>query len=238
MTSKWLSLILSVALVGCGVGTSEQGSGTTADRATTTTEQGASASSSTTVASTSTGSTATTTAATTTTMEEALVLRSDGLGVASFGEPAEEVMAALIELLGPPEWEEVQVSADTDLSVRWGEDGAEVLYLQFTYWDYFDAAPDPPQPMPEGPVFHYYLTRSDLLATEAGISVGSTVGDLQSAYPNVRFTSFCAEPIREFVLDPSEGWLQLPMWGLLDGDPTDPSTRIAYIGAGWDRSPC
>jgi hypothetical protein len=158
--------------------------------------------------------------------------------VVSFGEPVGDVMAVLSELLGPPDWEEVQVAADTDLSVRWGEDGAEDLYLQFTRWDHFDEAPEPPQPMPEGPVFHYYLTRSELMATDAGITVGSTVADLQSAYPNVRFTSFCADAIREFVLDPPEGWLHLPMWGLLDGEPTEESTRIEYIGAGWDRSPC
>ena len=152
--------------------------------------------------------------------------------------PTEKVMAVLTGMLGPPDWEEVQVAADVDLSVRWGEDGAEVLYLQFTYWDHFDGAPTPPHPMPDGPVLHYYLTRSAALATDTGIAVGSTVAELGTAYPNVEFTSFCGDETREFVLDPPEGWLQLPMWGLLDGEPTDESTRIEYIGAGWDRSPC
>ena len=165
----------------------------------------------------------------------AIQLRADGLGVVDFGESVDSVMAVVAELLGPPDWDEIQISADADRSVRWDN---PFLYLQFTYWDYFDAAPDPPEPMPEGPVFHYYLTESNLLATEAGITVGSTVGELAAAYPDVRFDRDCGGESWLFVVDPPDGWLALPIFGLLDGDFEDAATRIIHIGAGWDRTPC
>ena len=163
-----------------------------------------------------------------------LVLRHDGLGAVSFGEPVDSVMAVLAELLGPPDWDEIQISADTDYSVQW--DDPYHLYLQFTYWDYFDAAPDPPAPMPEGPVFHYYLAKSSMFITEAGITVGSSVGELEAAYPDVRFEAVCDDPW-SFEVGPPGSWIG-PFFGLLDGDPNDTATRILYIGAGWDRTPC
>jgi hypothetical protein len=168
-----------------------------------------------------------------------LVLRNDGMGVVTFGQSVGEVIPVLTPLLGPPDWEETQQSADIDLSVQWGESGEEFLYLQFTTLDHFDVAPELRGQMAVGPVFHYYLTRSNLLATEAGITVGSTVGELSSAHPEVQFTyGSCDGDEWEFVLDPPDGWPELPMWGLLDGDPGRPTTRIEYVGAGWDRSPC
>lgn len=164
-----------------------------------------------------------------------LVLRHDGLGAASFGEPVDSVMEVLAELFGPPDWDEIQISADIDYSVKW--DDPYDLYLQFTYWDYFAAAPDPLVPMPEGPVFHYYLAKSSMFATEAGITVGSSVGELEAAYPDVRLDALCDDPW-SFEVDPPGSWLQLPFFGLLDGDPSEAATRILYIGAGWDRTPC
>lgn len=234
-----LTGVLILSLVSCRPGAG--------DRAATTTSVGPPTTTSIAVATTppteptTLPSTTSTTAPATTTTTEApaapvVVLRHDGLGLASFGEPVDSVMAELTEVLGPPDWEEIQISADVDFSAAWGPDGDEFLYLQFTYWDYFDAAPSPPGPMPEGPVFHYYLTKSGAVATEAGITVGSNVADLVAAYPNVRFDLGCTG--NEFVLDPTAGWLQLPMWGLLDGESDNSATRIVYIGAGWDRSPC
>ncbi len=87
-------------------------------------------------------------------------------------------------------------------------------------------------------MFHYYLTKSNLLATEAGITVDSTVGDLEAAYPDVRFVEGRCDDEEEFVVDPPPGWLELPIVGLLDGDAEDASTNIVYISAGWDRTPC
>ena len=235
MGSRLQISIVLIVLVGCGGGVTHETSRPT--------EAGTN-SSSTTAATTTTshsvstevGSTSTEAEPITTTPQ--LVLRDDGLGVATFGEPVETVRAVLTELLGPPDWEEVQVSPDTDLSMRWGEEGAELLYVQFTDWNHFDLASETPAAIPEGLVFHYYLTKSALFATEAGIEVGSTVDDLEAAYPGVRFTRGCYETEREFVLEPQQSWPHLGLWGLLDGEPTLDTTRIEYIGAGWDRNPC
>jgi hypothetical protein len=171
-----------------------------------------------------------------------IVLRHDGLGVVSFGEPVDTVMEVLTGLLGPPSWDEIQQSPDIDRSVAWGDDGEEILYIQFTTWDHFDGVREPPGPMPDGPVFHYYLTKSGLFATEAGITIDSPVSDLVAAYPGLRAGEGCAHGAGnvEFSVDPPdpEVWLALPIFGLLDGELDDQTTRIVYIGAGWDRTPC
>jgi hypothetical protein len=166
-----------------------------------------------------------------------LVMRHDGLGVVSFGDPVDDVIAVLAELLGPPDEVYSQNSPEVDVSVQWDH---PFLYLQFSYWDrYFYAAPQPPDPMPAGPVFHYYLAKSEAFATEAGIAVGDSVGDLEAAYPSVWFGYDCGSPETTFTIDPpADGWFRLPMWGLLSGEPTNDGTTIEYIGAGWDRSPC
>ena len=167
--------------------------------------------------------------------EQVLVLRHDGLGVVSFGQPVDTVMDVLTGLLGPPDLEEVQVSPDVDRSVQWDD---PFLYLQFTWWDHFDAA-NHPDAIPDGPIFHYYLTTSESFATDAGIRAGSTATELETAYPDVVFHEGCGEDlIREFSVDPGGGWPQLPVFGLLDGDADNPEARIIHIGAGWDRAPC
>jgi hypothetical protein len=92
--------------------------------------------------------------------------------------------------------------------------------------------------MPDGPVFHYYLTTSDAFATPDGIMVRATVRDLRAAYPDVRFEDPCDESSRGFVVDPPRAWLSLPLFGRLDGAGEDASSRVLSIGAGWDRTPC
>jgi hypothetical protein len=163
------------------------------------------------------------------------VLRHDGLAVATFGQPVGSVMAVLAGLLSPPDSEEVQVSAEVDRTVQWDD---PFLHLQFTSWDHFGGGAGP-DPVPEGPIFHYYLTTSDRFATEASVTAGSTVAQLTAAYPDAEFHTACGGDLpRDFLVDPPAVWPQLPSFGLIDGDVENPETRIAYIGAGWDRSPC
>jgi hypothetical protein len=90
----------------------------------------------------------------------------------------------------------------------------------------------------DGPIFHYHLTTSDLFAAATGITTGSTVTDLEDAYPEIVFHQPCGDLAWEFLVDPADGWPQLPLFGLLDGDADNPETRIVHIGAGWDRTPC
>lgn len=164
--------------------------------------------------------------------DQTLVLRHDGLGVVSFGQPVDTVVAVLTALLGPPDLEEVQVSPDMDRDVQWDE---PFLYLQFTTWIF---GVDKPDSVPNGPILHYYVTTSDRFATDAGIATGSTVTELETAYPDVVFHQPCGDLIPEFLLDNGSGWPELPIFGLLDGDSANPRTRIVHIGAGWDRTPC
>ena len=238
-TARRLMVTVTLALVfGC-TGTSDRTPQPTVQTTTTLTDAVNTAS----TQATTTTTTSTTTSTTTTTIPT-IVLRHDGLGVVSFGDPVDTVMEVLTAVLGPPSWDEIQQSPDVDRSVAWGGEGEEVLYLQFTYWDYFardGTAPEPPEPMPEGPVFHYYLTKSSQFATDADITIDSPVGDLAAVYPGLRTGEGCANPGEmEFWVDPPEPevWLNLPIFGLLDGELDEPGTRIVYIGAGWDRSPC
>ncbi len=163
--------------------------------------------------------------------EHSLVLRHDGLGVVSFGQQVDTVVEVLTELLGPPALQSVQVSPDVDRDVQWDE---PFLYLQFTSW-VGDVVPKDPD---RGPIFHYYLTTSDRLATDRGITAGSTVIELEIAYPDVLFHNPCDDPTPGFLVDPGSEWPRLPIFGLLDGDSDDPEARIVHIGAGLDRTPC
>lgn len=165
--------------------------------------------------------------------EQIIVLRHDGLGVVTFGQPADTVIEVLSGLFGPPDFEEIQISPDVDRSVQWEE---PFLYLQFTSWDHFSGSG--PDPVPQGPIFHYYLTTAARYTTDAGISQGSTVAQLKAAYPGVVFHQACGGPAQEFLVEPVGGWPRLPLFGLLDGDAENPETRIVHIGAGWDRNPC
>jgi hypothetical protein len=180
--------------------------------------------------------TTTTTSTTSTTVapepELPLVLHPDGLGVVSFGESVDDAMEVLTDLLGPPDWDEIQQSAEIDRAVQWYGVG---LYVQFTTWDHFDVTP--PHPVADGPVFHYYLTESDQLATAESIGVGSTLAELEAAYPNVRYEKPCDDQWSFAVDDPS-GWIGYRLFGLFDGELNDPATRIVHVGAGLDRTPC
>lgn len=192
--------------------------------------------------------TSTTTSATTTTVApsststgleapvglEAVVLLHDGLDIVSFGQSVDEVMAVLTAMLGPPDWEEIQGGADTDLSVSWDD---PFLYLQFTDFDVYRVDPESPD-TPPGPVFHYYLTKSDFFATQEGIRVGTAVESLKQAHPDMSFERPCDGESWQFIIEPPQAWPQAPMFGLLDGDPDLAGTRITYIGAGLDRTPC
>ncbi|MGF1597932.1 MAG: hypothetical protein ACFCVK_13530 [Acidimicrobiales bacterium] len=145
-----------------------------------------------------------------------------------------EVLAVLTELLGPPASDEIQVSADVDRAVQWDE---PFLNLQLTSWDHLDPNLRP-EPVVGGSIFHYYLTTSSRLATEAGVKPGATVGELTAAYPGITFHEGRGDLPREFIVEPAAGWPQLPVFGLLDGDGANPGTTIVHLGAGWDRTPC
>jgi hypothetical protein len=113
------------------------------------------------------------------------VLESIGLGVATFGEPADTVVAALTALLGEPTEDtgfvdpfligtcatnELRRVSWDSLSVLFGDNGTpgSRQFFSYAYGDVTDLAAEPVG-----------------LLTPAGIGIGTTVADLRSAYPEV-----------------------------------------------------
>ena len=119
-----------------------------------------------------------TTAATTPPAAESLVLRAEGLGAVSFGDPADEVLAVLTATLGPPDEQRplVDASGSSAPGVRlhvWH--GTAPYGLTVTVADTFRA----------------WEYNGDLgLTTESGIGIGSTAAEVLAAYPGAAFGQY------------------------------------------------
>ena len=101
MASKWLSMLLLVVLVACGAEESDGGAPAplptpSSSAPTTALESTTTSSSSTTTSSTSIPST------TLRSPDQEIVLSSDGLGIATVGDPVDDVFSLLIDRFGPP----------------------------------------------------------------------------------------------------------------------------------------
>lgn len=156
------------------------------------------------------------------------MLRHGGLNVVSFGEQVDTVVEILSELLGPPDFESVQVSPDVDRDVRWDE---PFLYLQFTSW----VSNVVPKDSVRRPVFHGYWTTSDRFATDAGVTVGSTVTELEASGSDVVFTTRAMASRRSSWSYPAAGGLSSPSWVCSKATATTPrpaSSTSAPVGTG------
>lgn len=100
---------------------------------------------------------------------KALVLRPGGIDALSFDAPADQVVAAMTEVLGPVQEENRSAECDSgaDRTVRWR--GLSAVFSKGKWagylWDGIAGAPP--------------------AATERGIRVGSTVAELEAVYPGV-----------------------------------------------------
>ena len=176
------------------------------------------AATSTTTTSTTTATVVTTTTGASTTgtpteQTDGLVLRGDGLGSVSFGDPMDDGMATLTDLLGTP-------SGDRVVEAPFGEDGemgggtmacwtatgttcidylrvvswdAVGLFAVFSDWIESDPAGEDwePAPAPRNLRGYAYFGGPGhlVLSTEDGVTIGSTVDDLVEAYGgNLRFS--------------------------------------------------
>lgn len=185
-------------------------------------------------------------------------LRSDGLGLIDFGDPAEEALERLISVLGPPDTEyscvpEYEMDSclfghpaeDYYAEAHWQLSDGVGLTVTFSDWHLFrgDGVPH---------VDAWYLTHMDMLygfhgmaismpfdirspfTTSEGIGIGATVANLQDAYggdlslPNT--ASDCTGQF-EFSIKNAPG-----LGGVVCGDPTDPETRICMFNAGQGSS--
>jgi hypothetical protein len=138
--------------------------------------------------------------ATTVALEDLIVLDRDGLGVAGFGDPAEDAIAAVTAVLGEPDedsgWvEPLSIGACAGTEARYVAWGA--LYLYFSDESAITTG--------ERHLFSYsYGRESDLeaipegLATPDGIGLGTSVEFLRAAYPDV-----VVEPGEEGVFAPN-----------------------------------
>lgn len=158
---------------------------TTTGAAPTTAAPTTSLATSTTVAATST----TTAASTTVPAAAALVLRQDGLGDAMFGADPDEVVAYVRSILGPPTadsgWADplttFGICPGTEVrGVTWGDlqllfsDDSVVLSGRRHFFNYIYGPPYGPTADPSG------------MRTDRGIGIGSTVGELRAAHPEVQ----------------------------------------------------
>jgi hypothetical protein len=171
-------------------------------------------------------------------------LRSDGLGVIYFGEPADTTAAVLIDRFGPPssEWEFTPPGpADGGCglatgygckeyfrSLSWEEIGLSVVLIDVSqYRD--DGAPHFAAWAVGGSAGAVHLV------TDAGIGVGASVDDLRAAYPNQLQISPWLD-----VCESEESWefrTDGAVMGSLSGPPDASTTIVSSLSAGI-RSSC
>jgi hypothetical protein len=255
VTSKWLTLVAVVALVGCETG----GSADSSQPSTTTPTVAP-------VTSTSTSSTSTTL------LVPPLVLFPDGLGLVSFGDPVDDVLATLTGLFGTPTQDDLYESP-FDVPAGWqGDDrGPDACfvgtgtgytcfdYLRFVDWDeiglflvFSDLGTNPDVDPSDNDYFvqippsfqgydYSWGEGGPLLYTADGITTGSTVTELLGLGDRIEFAwTECGELVDFVIADPGTadgGYI----WGTLDdydyegfqtsGLPRDNAT-VQYLHAG------
>jgi hypothetical protein len=176
--------------------------------------------------------------------ESAIVLSVDGLGVVSFGDSMDDALPILTDLLGPPISDEVHT--DT-----WGEDSpigylryvrwwsSVKLSLQFIDWD-INLAPL------DSPVLSYWGAGPGEipLKTPDGVGPRTPWAEAAKIYGDRTSLSQASEECGagwSFVIDGGAGanipGTDLPLHGMLDGDPDDPETSITWMGAGREAFP-
>jgi hypothetical protein len=190
---------------------------------------------------------------------EMLVLRHDGLGIVEFGDPEEHALEALVTRLGEAsdDWvAEAPFGEDGEMGggqmACWTATGTRCIdYLRIVTWnsigltivisdwivpppasDYYDREIE--QVLPNLRGYEYWGGEIDRsFATEAGITVGSTVDDLAAAYVDrLDFSDDeCIFDVAGFyVIVDAEGLIGLR--GELSAAPNSPEAVVDSIGAG------
>jgi hypothetical protein len=183
-----------------------------------------------------------------------LVLRGDGLGIVSFGDPVDDVASVLTDRLGPPSYDRVEESPfDTPLGDN-GPDACHYLtgfvcfnYIRFVSWEdsglwvtftdlEVNETADPGsddywlQVPPSLRGYDYWAGDAGSSAqTPQGITIGSTVTDLQALGEAVRFHSdACGEIVGFSIADPesvNDGFIR----GSLDGADWEAFLESGYL---------
>ncbi len=195
---------------------------TTTSEATTTTE-----SSTTTSSTTTSSSTTTTTSSTTTTTLPPLILEPDGIGGVAFGATPDETITYATAILGPADRDTGWVDSFSEFGtcpppevrgVQWGESPSGFGHA-FTLL--FTKAPTSHKPEGGEHLFGYDYYGGDLsLATDPGMTVGTTLAASRAMYPTIE--------IDESPWDPVAG-----VWWV-DDDPSDDSQLFGFASGQGD----
>lgn len=167
----------------------------------------------------------------------ALTLIGDGLGVVPFGEPVDSALPLLVEALGEPSSDSTVRGAmpdglgGDDTTVRLVEFGQ--LSVTFTDWPYF--RDDGVLHLVRWILFDFDGTGTSDLSTPEGITLGSTVDDLRTAFGDGLLLPSTPDEC-------TGGWYfvvgELPrgLRGTLDGPTTDGSSSVVFLTAGAQSS--
>jgi hypothetical protein len=225
MTWKWSTLIVLVALVGCSTGSSGEGLLSTSTTEVTTT------------------SSSTSPTSTFPPLPTEMVLNSDGLGIVSFGDPVDDVMTTLTDLLGPSS-NDTLYEPPFDVPYDWhgGDRGPAACfigtgtgyscfdYLRLVAWEdvglwlvFSDLEVNPDAggddyfvQVSPGFAGYDYVGGSSLLYTADGITIGSTSTELLALGDRVEFAwTECGEIVDFSIADPEEAGDGY-VWGALD----------------------
>lgn len=207
----------------------------------------------------STATASTTTASTTTTLSadavSGITLRGDGLGIVTFGDPMDEVVAVLIDALGEPSLSrvlEAPFSSDGSLScftasgtncfdylrvLAWDNVGLTVLVSDWT-WSIppEDDEAEPQQAPPNLRGYEYRGGSGAAFETLQGITIGSNAAELIEAFgPDqvIFYEDDCTSSVSSFRANPTQSPPTVfDIWGALDALVSTPSAAVASIGAG------
>lgn len=210
-------------------------------KVTTTTASSASAANS--IEETTTLALTTTTVGTTSTIsaEASLTLRGDGLGQLDFGEPTDSTFDVLVGLLGPPDPGEQYPYGDHPLRfLYWDEVGLAVIFSDHPFYR------DDGAEHFAGWVHSPYIgdlagwdhgPESLPLQTAEGIGIGSTLTDLQDAYPDqVVLEAECevgGPPTAAYVRFDGSDADRIPLIEVsFESLPIGPTSRVAAMSAG------
>lgn len=170
---------------------------------------------------------------------EQVFLRAGGLGTAFFGDPVEEAMTTVTGWLGAPSDDELIDPAADDIALPFGY--AANRYLRIATWPEFGLTlvfSDGGYFRSDGlPHLISWTLSAPGLTTASGITVGSAVSALETAYGNAlrlpdRFHEECGGGWAFRIEPPGSGneWHRIA--GRLDGDPSAAGTVVVGMTGG------
>jgi hypothetical protein len=174
-----------------------------------------------------------------------ITLAPNGLGVVTFGDPADDVIAALTGFFGPPDTDSTSQRTD-DLAPPGGVCGGGYACWDYVRWASWDSAglwlvfsdlwwqPGGDTPPPRVPMTFVGYGSTGVFQTEEGVGVGSTVADLEAVY-GPALTVGIQEDLPYFAIHLDEHdtpYGGSGYWGFWADDPTHTTRTVTHLNAG------